>query len=56
MSLLYGSKLIGMISSFTTNIIARVTDLFFASIVSSDDDGLVVGLVVCDHTFSGCRG
>ena len=52
MSLSYGSKLIGMISSFTTNIITRVIDLFFASIVSNDDDSLVVGLVARDHTFS----
>ena len=56
MSLSYGSKLIGMISSFTTNILARAIDLFFASIVSSDDDGLVVGLVARDHTFSSCSG
>ena len=55
MSLSYGSKLIGMISSFTTNIITRVIDLFFASVVSSDDDGLVVGLVARDHTSTSGR-
>ena len=49
MSLSYGSKLIGTISSFATNIITRVIDLFFASIVPSDDDGLVVGLVARDR-------
>ena len=49
MSLSYGSKLIGMISSFTTNIITRAIDLFFASIVSSNDDSFVVGLVARDQ-------
>ena len=55
MSLSCGSKLIGMISASTTNIITRVTDLFFASIVSSDDDGLVVGWVARDHTLTSGR-
>ena len=53
MSLSYGSKLIGMISSSTTNIITRVTDLLFASIVSSDDDSLVVGMVARDRIMLG---